>query len=350
MIREVGAIAHDWTDVMWSIRRRRSMAYLGWVNRGNLGDESMFAAVRHVLGGDLQRAPLHKAGRFLASGGSCETLIVGGGTLLGRPEWTERVLGAQACLNPSRTVVVGTGVEDPAFGSDRGTTSSSAFNDVAEVLGECSFVGVRGPHSQQTLTQLGVSSRVIGDPALAFSATASTVSTPSRTVLINLAGVADGLVSRRQKLADAVWEAAEKLESKGWTIRFFAMEKADEEFMRLALPKSADILAWSPSVTRMIECIDNCSAVLSERLHGGILAAARNRSFVQISYKPKVFDFLDSIGAGDHAFDASEVDAANIVERVEQCVRTPLSADVWESVQMRARDFIDGAREALEST
>ena len=97
----VAAVLHDRMDVRWSLRPHVDSAYLGWTNRGNLGDEAMFHAARVTSGSEMRRVPLHAPGRALAVRGRCRVLVVGGGTLLGRPEWLELAVAARKLTPPT---------------------------------------------------------------------------------------------------------------------------------------------------------------------------------------------------------------------------------------------------------
>jgi polysaccharide pyruvyl transferase WcaK-like protein len=313
------AVLQDRGDARWLIQRHARTAYLGWTNRGNVGDEAMWLAFTNApaLKG-LRRAPIQRAGRLMATGARCDVLIIGGGTLLGRPEWLTRFEEARRRLRPARVMVLGTGVEDAGFGAARGTTSSALMERTAQFLYTCDYVGVRGPRSQSTLGALGLRAEVVGDPALCLRPPngAERDRPGLRRVAINLSaagGIEAAPGSTRKELA----HAARLLGNAGWDVTFFGMERSDQLLAESVVGDRFAVLPWAPDPRRVIDLLDRMELVISERLHGGILAAARGVPFLQLGYKPKVHDFAESVGAQDYVVDPLALDAEDLVSRVE---------------------------------
>jgi len=328
----VAAVLHDRMDVRWSLRPHVDSAYLGWTNRGNLGDEAMFHAARVTSGSEMRRVPLHAPGRALAVRGRCRVLVVGGGTLLGRPEWLERAVAARKLLRPDRTIVLGTGVEPLEFGSLRGTTDPRTAAATAEFLRKCDFVGVRGPRSLEELNRHDVAATVIGDPALALR--------PSRrhepaggVIAVNLAAVTNGEDQSRERTTREVLNAAHLFAKEGRRVMFFAMERVDEHHIRDLTRGRYEVLPWADDVGRLIRFLDDADAVLSERLHGGILAAARGTPFIQIGYKPKIHDFAESIGASSLVVTPRNLDGHDLAKRVKEAADGGLPEIVSHAVE-----------------
>ncbi len=330
------AVVRDRSDLRWSLSKRAEAGYLGWTNRGNLGDEAMCLAARDVCGPTLRRVPLHGPGRLLATGGRCRVLLVGGGTLLGRPEWLERAIQAQKVLRPERTIVMGTGVEPLDFGNIRGTTSLSSAASTSDFLRSCDYVGVRGPHSRDELARNGVDADVVGDPALSLRTAAGRAGSRSGMIAVNLAAVSDGLDPTRVRTTREIMRCAAILTSKKWRVVFFSMEPEDERAIRAALQGGSEVLPWADDVPRLLRFIGSADAVLSERLHGGILAAASKVPFVQVGYKPKIHDFADSVGASSWVRSPSELDGEELAEAISYAAIGGLTPNVSQRIDSLA--------------
>src|SRR5258706_13409858 len=103
-------------------------------------------------------------------------LILGGGTLIGRWDWSARFSALCELFPDADRWTIGAGVEDPdslAVGShDLWKRDLQCFSSVAN-----SFlrISVRGPRSQATLAAIGIDVPWVGDPALLLQPVAPTV-------------------------------------------------------------------------------------------------------------------------------------------------------------------------------
>src|SRR5439155_15848942 len=77
------------------------IAYVGWVGQGNAGDDAIFAAHRRAMSGlrlvampldvGALAAPAVAALHRRRPGGVLRAGLIGGGTLVGRPDWRRRI-------------------------------------------------------------------------------------------------------------------------------------------------------------------------------------------------------------------------------------------------------------------
>lgn len=292
----------------------------------------MYLAARQVADSGLRRVPLHQAGRLLARKGRCRVLVIGGGTLLGRPEWLTRAVEAQRTLRPERTVVIGTGVEPLSFGESRGTTDAETAAATGAFLRSCDYVGVRGPRSKEELEREGVQAEIVGDPALCLQRLSGGRGGAQRTVAVNLAAVRDGLESAKGQTEREIVRCASQLRSQDWRVVFFAMEKADERLARGLVGGQFVVLPWRNDVPRLIKLLSSVDAVISERLHGGILAAACGTPFLQVGYKPKVYDFVESIGAEALVRSPRDLDGEEAASAIADGVEGGLDREICDGV------------------
>ncbi|MFJ5872510.1 polysaccharide pyruvyl transferase family protein [Dietzia maris] len=292
----------DRADVKWPLIRQVDIAYMGWLRRGNLGDEAMYEAfLVERPEATVLRAPLTSFGRGLASRSRASVLVVGGGTLLGRPEWNVRIREAIRILKPHSLVTIGTGVVRP--GSEiTSVEAKEALTDTAAILRDFDLVGVRGPRSQETLGDYGTESRVVGDLALLSGANSSAqVGGISRRILVNLAESGGRGTPVDALKISTLRRALRVFEAEGYEIVFFCMEKRDEIHANKHFGHNYRVVRYGPSVESMFELVRSSSLVVSERLHGTILAAAFGVPFLALAYMDKVYDFLSSIGSENSA-------------------------------------------------
>ena len=239
-------LAAAWSDrnqLGWIGVGQVDVAYLGWVNRGNLGDQSMFD-LQTSYAGDLRvrSIPLDRLTRKVAlvRRPDIGTVLVGGGTLIGRDGWAAKVADVRVRARVGRIAVLGAGVEDPEFGGSRGITTAEGIGRWTEILRGAAFVGVRGPQSQQHLEAWGVDSVVVGDPALTIPIRMSEGKARdlgSPVVAVNLAAVADGYAMGVSKHYSQLMKSLCLLTASGARIRFFAMEPRDAVMMNEVVPE-----------------------------------------------------------------------------------------------------------------
>jgi polysaccharide pyruvyl transferase WcaK-like protein len=69
-------------------------------------------------------------------------------------------------------------------------------------------------------------------------------------------------------------------------------------------------------VAESLETVASSSIVVGERLHACVLAAAADKPFVAIEYRPKVRDFSESVAMDDYVIRSDELRASHLVELV----------------------------------
>lgn len=319
----IGTVGRDYRDVEWPFVRDVDFAYLGWLRRGNIGDESMYSAVRTAIDPKLtvRPVPLTSFGRVLAKNTNVDLLVIGGGTLLGRPEWTARISAAVSTLRPNRIVSFGTGVLPLQSQTGESTMNSDESRQLSLLLETFDQITVRGPRSVESLHSIGIESQAIGDPALlhSLSAPSALQRRCDTRILVNFANTIDRVRDgSAQAVRSAVLDACLLLKKNGYSVEFFAMERADYNLMR-QFSASADVVhPYTSNQAKVLNLIRDSALVISERLHGSILAASQMTPFLAIPYKEKVYDFAESIKAMDsvlsleHATDASALFCAAV--------------------------------------
>ncbi|MPV37615.1 polysaccharide pyruvyl transferase family protein [Georgenia subflava] len=331
----------------WLLRPHADAAYLGWVGQGNIGDELMFNAHSHVLAPrELRPVGLDGPGRRLMNGRrpSAEVLLLGGGTVLNLDSWGRRLDKVTRILDYERLIVFGPGAEDTEFGIRRGLVSEEGQRTWRRLMSEAAFIGVRGPRSQHTLSKLGISSVVVGDPGLCvplrrISPHTSLAGRPQ--IALNLTGVRNALPKMYEWRAE-VARAAATWKRRGCLVNVFGMDSGDV-MATLALLQQFGVQAdkWidRPSVSSLTQFLAGTHLVVSERLHGAIVSANLGVPFLHLGYKPKSFDFLESIGASERAIGIGTPNFERVIEAGDAIMGDFLDAQMRENILRLQEEF-----------
>jgi polysaccharide pyruvyl transferase WcaK-like protein len=301
---------------------RRRVAYLGWLNHENMGDEAMLVAHRRALAGcDLVEIPervqrLTGPARRLAA---VDGIVLGGGTLIGRTSYRESLERLSVAAPSAPAVMLGTGVEEPEFTGRK--NEHDELQRWAEVLARFASVDVRGPRSQRLLSDLGIESRVVGDSALLLGDTTLRPAPEERVIGINLSLGMDIWGDRPSDVFEAVAGALRELMARGWRPRFVPLWPPDIESARMlerALGRELEIVEGFRDLSTLLHAIGGCRIFLGQKLHSVVLAAAVHVPAISLEYHPKCRDFQCSLGRERWTIRTDRVTAGAITDLVDE--------------------------------
>ncbi len=280
-----------------------TVRYVGWTGRHNLGDEAMLAAVGQLFPDmDIE-----------TTGDRSDLLMLGGGTLINR--------GYLRHLRPLDSprierVTFGTGVANPAYWGDPRESTA----DWIDFLDSCMYVGVRGPLSATLLTDWGLkrSIEITGDPALSLEPHGAIERVEGRVVVCP--AWSNGLLwggSDREVLAGFAG-LVKHLRAEGhevWALSAFPGDDSHIiEMMRDAGAPDLPYLAAHDDPAAALSLLASAELVVSERLHGAILAAATGTVPVMVEHRPKLRDFAASVGLDELVIRTDELEKRSLIE------------------------------------
>jgi polysaccharide pyruvyl transferase WcaK-like protein len=307
------------------------LSYLGWSGRGNLGDDAIHDALAkafpHAVVAPL---PLYakETARLLFSPvrlrrARGSTLLLGGGTVIGRANWRMHLRVGLGLVAKRPAWMVGAGVEDPDFTGRNSFSAPGELRRWTPLLRHFGAVTVRGPRSAELLADIGVDARVVGDPALLLEPHHDAGPRLSGTVGVNV-GYGDDLWGHDAlAVITVVARALRRLVSRGLQVRFLVANRADlDDTLRcaaLAGIANPDLrIAVAPA--QYLGEVAACDAVIGQRLHAVVLAAAAAVPAVMLEYQPKCLDFMRVIGREAWSIRVDRLEAGTLVELVEELV------------------------------
>lgn len=312
-----------------SSRGAAGVLYVGWTGQHNLGDDAIAEAVIPHLPGI---APWHvphdppgfarKALREGLFGTTRRTVLLGGGTVIGRRNWRLLLTATGALLARSRPwYLIGAGVEDPSFQGRNSFSDRDELSRWGRMCQRFDRITVRGPRSARLLESIGVSATVVGDPALLHEP-ARPGQPRDRLVGVNL-GFGDDLWGHDHgRVVDATAELVRELAVAGWTARLIVVNPKDTVLARQCLevagvPEERAEVVTTLTVPSYLDAVGECTVLVAERLHALVLGAVAGVPMVGLEYQPKCADFLESVGSQDRALRTDTVTGGVLREQVE---------------------------------
>ncbi len=337
-----------------------ALGYVGWVNQHNLGDEALYDAYcelfpKFALLALTRPLPVEfwlHAG-LIRRGNRFNAVVVGGGTLINHWGYLRRIERAQSDGIP--TYVFGTGVLDlDLYSSHRPDGPWKESRDRwAACIAAAQSVAVRGPRSAASLLTMGIKDvSIVGDPALSVCNPPDTPRAigPKR-VAINIGniGAAWGDADSSDSLAV---EVIHQLVARGWTVDAFGMHRSDlERIQKLKRELGApiqDIWFEPDSTVSFLSKLDQYEFVLSQKLHGTVLACGLGIPNISLAYDPKCLDFMETMDALPLALRLDQVNAEKVLEVFDSTVNdySLISGSLikrtrhWQSIQREAADVV----------
>jgi hypothetical protein len=308
---------------------KKKCFYLGWTGYANLGDEALrdaifdlfkddliFSESRGVLVRSLEKLKLF---RF-------DAVMLGGGTRILR---SEQSLNVMLTSPVGKKIVFGTGVANHEFWKDI-PDSYGDFSDWRKLLESVSYLGVRGPVSQQLLKDLGLKREVpvIGDPVLYFTRPLSDPKQKKKKLGLNIG-------TAKHAKGDLLWGRDEnafvvefskflrEMLKKDWEMEFVPVYPKDVPVIESAIKMAGGegritIFKDYHSVSKTLDRMEQYDMFIGQKLHSVILSYCANTPSIMVEYRPKCRDFMESIGMKKFNLRTSEFSIEKVTPLVDE--------------------------------
>ena len=316
---------------------KKRITYIGWLEGENLGDEALYLANK-ILFRDHELVPDFKRHGQQYS----KITVLGGGTLIPFVSYWVR---------PNRyNYAFGVGVEPEAFWPE--FSPKEAIDRVEKF--NFRLIGVRGKMSYEALERWGLSSEVIGDPALLLEPTAN-IKRKDDLVLVNLASIKRIWGQEPERVHREMIELCKNLKTDGFDV--FLLPFCIEDLplnKRIADESGVEIFNARKDIQATLDFIASSQVVIGERLHSNIFSACAATPFIMIAYRPKCFDFVDTVGLSKYVLRTDEMSSIRIISLFRDMQRNwdEIHTKLVENVGMyrkRLRDFSARIIEDIES-
>jgi len=310
-----------------ALHAQRTIGYVGHPDHSNIGDRLSFQANQTAFHG-LRVLPLNTVSdvrrlRYLKKvrGGAIRNVLLGGGTLVGRPSARRRLEELLRVSPNVRRHVLSVGVEDPSPIGGVARTTHREMTRWIDLLQGFDTLGVRGPRSKEILASWGIQSDVVGDPVLLLDLPRNAGVFEDKVLGINV-GTADVLWGGNpDRVLDEVSNMARRFTATGWSVRLVPMWDGDLAYVREAARRIGPgvcIVEDFGDFDRLTWAIGSCHVFVGEKLHSLVLAASLSVPFIGLEYRPKCRDFQRSIDNERFTVRTDELRAAPLVDLVNE--------------------------------
>jgi polysaccharide pyruvyl transferase WcaK-like protein len=273
---------------------KKIINYIGWVGHNNIGDEALFEANKKIFSN--YKLEVYK--KKFYSGVS----LFGGGTII--PEWVK------STPKNKYNYAFGVGVRDPDFWGQfpqRLIKLLKRFN--------FNYMGVRGNVSKKILKKWGISSEIIGDPVLSL-VPKKYKKKKTRIIAINI-GISkektwDG--NNHNFIVSEMVKVIKYLDNHNFKVFIIPFWTEDVECCKELSEKTNAVFfnEWS-DVDKSLNLISNCDVLIGEKLHSIVFSAACYVPFISLAYRPKCYDFADSVEFGEYVLKTNEITSKKII-------------------------------------
>jgi len=313
------AISMSKVSICELVRKIRAR-YIGWVGRGNLGDEALYKAIGELFYDHLSFYAADEYRRHL----DVQAVFLGGGTLIKSRAKSLKRLEKELGLHPqAKFIVFGTGVGDATMWEKFGYPIDIEW--CRKMLEQAAYLAVRGPLSKKHLEDWGVKKEihVIGDPAIWFAGDVIISKQKSKRIGVNL-GPSRGLIHGQNEMyvLECATRLLRRLNDEGWQITIFPMIQDDVEYLNQAIQMAGiskvAIHKQFHDLSATLDMLEEQDVFIGEKLHSVILAHCVYTPAIMLEYRTKCRDYMLSMDLEEWTYRTDNLDADLIVKRLYQ--------------------------------
>jgi len=297
--------------------------YVGWLGHQNIGDEACFLSIYNMIRDFAVLTPWDYPDPLPIE--NPDLLIYGGGTILHLEGWVREKMVLPLVENGVPFIVWGSGIREPV--------SAKMSGSCLGLLNKARFVGVRGPRSLNALRRGGFyNASVTGDPALFLDRRDMMLC--EKRIGLNIGFTGGDLFGDDSNILSKTESLIDILRDLGYEVILFSVLPEDEAIISRIKNKDPQIRPFDPSIESLMRFFSTCEIVISQKLHGCVLAAAAGTPFISLAYREKCNDFADSMGLRVMAVRTDDKDlVSKVVNLVRFCsdrkyIKTTMSTQI----------------------
>lgn len=300
------------------------ITYVGWLEGQNLGDNALYLSNQMVF------HPYELVPDDRRRGNQWSRItIFGGGTIIPFVTfWTRPNLYNYA---------FGVGVEVPEFYPE--FFPEEAIRKAKKL--NFRLLGVRGEMSKELLRSWGIDSEVVGDPALLLEP-AYYSKKKDDLVVLNISSTNRIWGHDHTRILEETRRLCEALQREYYRVVLVPFCTEDVSVTRkLSEMANVDIFDEWANIQATINFIASSRVVIGERLHCNIFSAASYTPFIMIAYRPKCFDFVNTVGFSKYAIRTDELTGRKTFNLFQDLIKN------WDSMHYKLVENVGKNRKRL---
>ncbi len=312
---------------------KKRAIYVGCLGMGNLGDEAVYIATKHLL---KQKLFLYKVPYQKPFSGKLfrryffrppDYIILGGGTLVlknAKESFLRIILGYKNKYPKAKLVVFGTGVADPILAKQNGFPTN--IEDWRTFFDLCEFVSVRGILSKKLLEdKFEVIKKpifILHEPTIQFRRTKIIEKSKNKVIGINFCDIVGRIYGQDQEGLGLFFKnLVIALLDQGWTVYLYPTVVSDIKFMKKQLGEelTRKILIYDnhKDLKKSLKFFEEIDVFIGQRLHSIVFSTITYTPFFAIEYESKMSDFLLTLGCKDKTMRTDLLDLGYLLNKID---------------------------------
>lgn len=308
------------------------ITYIGWVGHHNLGDEALYSVNQKIFD-SYHLIPSCARRRRKDWKQYSKITMFGGGTVF--PRWPSFILPNEF------NYAYGIGVRNPSFWGD---FPSFLIKQIKKF--NFRYLGVRGNISKKILKKWGLNSEVIGDPCLLLK-TSQLMKKEDTRIAINVGSDSQIWGRNRERVLIEITKLCKNLKKGGYNLILIPFNTQSLKYIeKIANITKTNVFRDWQNIQAVVDIIGSSCVLIGEKLHSLVFSAATSTPFISIEYRPKCYDFVESVGFEQYNIKTSEMTYERIMRMLNEIIinRRELHKLLEENVDVLQKKLINASQ------